>query len=146
MSGIDRIRLDALNRVKRGELTVVGSAELMGVSLRQARRLWKRFKESGASGLLHKLRGRLSNRRLSQDVRERVVKRHQERYSDFGPTLACEKLEEEGLKLRNYLNCSDLADIRWLGFSHRSHGWPEANATLNRSTPFGTAPTICGTG
>ena len=99
MSGIDRIRLDALSRVKRGELTVIGSAELMSVSLRQARRLWKRFKQDGTAGLLHKLRGRLSNRRLSQDVRERVVKRHQERYADFGPTLACEKLEEEGLKL-----------------------------------------------
>jgi transposase len=99
MSGIDRIRLDALGRVKRGELTVIESAELMGVSLRQARRIWKRFKQEGDRGLLHKLRGRLGNRRLSQDVRERVVKRHQERYADFGPTLACEKLEEEGLKV-----------------------------------------------
>jgi hypothetical protein len=99
MSAIDRIRLDALGRVKRGELTVIKSAELMGVSLRQARRIWKRFKLEGDAGLLHKLRGRLSNRRLSQDVRERAVKRHQEQYADFGPTLACEKLEEEGLKL-----------------------------------------------
>ncbi len=99
MSGTDRIRLDALSRVKRGELTVVVAAELMGVSLRQGRRIWKRFKQEGDKGLLHKLRGRLSNRRLSQDVRERVVKRHQERYADFGPTLACEKLEEEDLKL-----------------------------------------------
>jgi hypothetical protein len=99
MSTMDRIRLDALGRVKRGELTVVGSAELMRVSLRQARRLWKRFRVDGAAGLLHKLRGRPGNRRLSQDVRDRVVKRHQERYADFGPTLACEKLEEEGLQL-----------------------------------------------
>jgi len=99
MSGTDRIRLDALGRVKRGELTVIGSAELMGVSLRQARRIWKRFKREGAAGLLHKLRGRPGNSRLSQDVRERVVKRHQERYADFGPTLACEKLEEDDLKL-----------------------------------------------
>jgi transposase-like protein len=71
----------------------------MGTSLRQARRLWKRFKLEGDVGLLHKLRGRLSNRRLSQDMRERAVKRHQERYADFGPTLACEKLEEDGLKM-----------------------------------------------
>jgi hypothetical protein len=99
MSGNDRIRLDAVGRVKRGEMTVVKSAELMGVSLRQARRIWKRFKLEGDAGLLHKLRGRLSNRRLSQDVRERAVKRHQEQYADFGPTFACEKLAEEGLKL-----------------------------------------------
>jgi transposase len=99
MSAKDRIRLDALSRVKRGELTVVRSAELMGLSVRQARRLWKRFRKEGAIGLLHRLRGRLSNRRLNQDVRDRVVKRHQERYADFGPTLACEKLEEDGLQL-----------------------------------------------
>ena len=99
MSLDERIRLEAMGRVKRGELTVVESAELMGVSLRQARRIWKRFKGQGDRGLVHALRGRPSNRRLSQDVRERAVKRHQERYADFGPTLACEKLAEEGLKL-----------------------------------------------
>jgi hypothetical protein len=99
MSLDERIRLEAMGRVKRGELTVVESAELMGVSLRQARRISKRFKAQGERGLVHTLRGRASNRRLSPDVTERAVKRHQERYADFGPTLACEKLAEEGLKL-----------------------------------------------
>jgi hypothetical protein len=99
MSVKERIRLEAMCRVKRGELTVVAAAELAGLSLRQARRVWKRFQESGDAGLVHRLRGRLSNRRLGQEIRERVVKRHQERYADFGPTLACEKLAEEGLAL-----------------------------------------------
>jgi len=73
----------------------VSAAELSGLSVRQGRRVWKRFKELGDSGLVHALRGRSSNRRLSEDLRERIVKRHQERYADFGPTLACEKLAEE---------------------------------------------------
>jgi hypothetical protein len=97
MSARDRQRLDALNRVKRRELTVVEAAELMGVSLRQARRLWKRFKHQGDGGLVHRLRGRVSNRRLPEELRDQIVRRHQERYQDFGPTLACEKLAEEGL-------------------------------------------------
>lgn len=87
--------MDALSRVKRGELTVVAAAELMGLSLRQGRRAWKRFKGAGAAGLVHKLRGRKSNHALGEDDRERIVKVHQERYADFGPTLACEKLAEE---------------------------------------------------
>ncbi len=91
--------MDALGRVKRAELTVVAAAELMGLSLRQARRVWKRFAAAGDGGLIHRLRGRASNRRLSQEVRERVVKLHQERYADFGPTLACEKLAEQDLVL-----------------------------------------------
>lgn len=97
MSGKERLRLEALSRVKRGELTVVEAAELMGLSLRQARRVWKRFKLQGDGGLVHQLRGRSSNRRLGAELAQRIVKRHQERYADFGPTLACEKLAEEEL-------------------------------------------------
>jgi len=99
MSVKERIALDALGRVRRKELTVVAAADLMGLSLRQARRLWKRFVAEGDRGLVHKLRGRASNRRLGQEVRDRVVKLHQEKYADFGPTLACEKLAGEGLVL-----------------------------------------------
>ncbi len=73
MSGKERVRLDAMRRVKRGELSVVAASELMGVSLRQGRRVWKGFKSSGDAGVVHKLRGRASNRRLSEDVRERIV-------------------------------------------------------------------------
>ena len=99
MSSKERIGLDAMGRVKRGELTVVAAAGLMGLSLRQARRVWKRFKAEGDGGLLHRLRGRPSNRRLGEEVRARVVKLHQENYADFGPTFACEKLADEGLGL-----------------------------------------------
>ena len=99
MSGKERIRLEALSRVKRGELSVAAAAGLMGLSLRQARRVWKRFVAAGDAGLVHGLRGRASNHRLGQATRDRVVKRHQERYADFGPTLACEKLAGEGLCL-----------------------------------------------
>ena len=99
MSVKERVRLDALHRVERGELTVVATTALMGVSLRQARRLWKRYRVQGAAGLVHRLRGRASNRRLAEELRARIVKRHQERYADFGPTFACEKLAAEGLVL-----------------------------------------------
>src|SRR5438874_4408990 len=92
MSAKERIRLEAFNRVKRKELTVVEAAELVGLSVRQARRMWKRFRSESDAGLVHRLRGRASNHRLAEEVGERAVKIHQERYGDFGPTLACEKL------------------------------------------------------
>lgn len=97
MSQKERIRLEVLSRVKRGERTVTAACELMGLSLRQSRRVWKRYRELGDSGLAHGLRGRASNRRISEQIRQRIVKRHQDRYADFGPTLACEKLAEEQL-------------------------------------------------
>lgn len=94
MSVKERIRLEALGRVKRKELTLASAAGLMGLSVRQSRRVWKRFWQTGDVGLVHGLRGRESNRRVSADRADRIVKLHQERYSDFGPTLACEKLAE----------------------------------------------------
>ncbi len=99
MSVSERVRLEAMGRLKRGDLTVAEAAELMGVSLRQARRVWKRYRAEGDVGLVHRLRGRASNRRLAEEVGERAVKLHQEKYADFGPTLACEKLAESGLVL-----------------------------------------------
>jgi transposase len=99
MSAKERVRLDAMLRIERNEVTVVSSAVLMCVSLRQARRLWKRYRQQGAAGLLHRSRGRAGNRRLEESLRERTVKRYQERYADFGPTLACEKLSEDGLAI-----------------------------------------------
>lgn len=86
--------MEALGRVRRGELTVVSAAGMCGLSVRQMRRLWKRFKAAGAQGLVHGLRGRVSNRRTPVAVADRAVKLKVERYPDFGPTFACEKLLE----------------------------------------------------
>jgi len=123
MSVKERVRLEALGRVKRGELTLVAAAELMGLSLRQSRRVWKEFKSFGDAGLVHKLRGRSSNRRLSEDLRERIVKRHQERYADFGPTLACEKLAEDDEDLAISANTlSGLLKARGLWVRRRRRG------------------------
>ena len=99
MSVKERIRLDAMKRIKRGEITVVAAAALCELSLRQMRRLWVRFKQHGDRGLVHGLRGRASNRRRDELTRQTIIKRHQERYADFGPTLACEKLAEEGFSI-----------------------------------------------
>jgi hypothetical protein len=57
MSQKERIRLEALGRVKRKELTLVRAAELTGVSIRQLRRLWKRYARDGDGGLVHRSRG-----------------------------------------------------------------------------------------
>lgn len=99
MSLKERVRLDAMKRIKRRELTIVAGAELVGLSVRQMRRLWRRYQEQSDRGLVHRLRGRMSNRRMDEATRLLIIKRHQERYADFGPTLACEKLAEERLIL-----------------------------------------------
>ncbi len=95
----ERVRLEVLGRVKRGELSVARAAELAGVLLRQMRRLWDRYKREGDAGVVHRLRGRASNNRLDEATREAVLRLYREKYHDFGPTLACEKLELDGYAL-----------------------------------------------
>jgi hypothetical protein len=125
MSANERVRLDVMRRVERGELTMAEAAELMKVSPRQAKRIRKRFKTQRDAGLVHRLRGRCGNHRLPEEFRQRVVKRHQERYHDFGPTFACEKLAEDGLMvspntLANLLKERGLFEPRRRRKKHRS--------------------------
>ena len=94
MSKAELSRVDTLARVQRGELPVAGAASLLGLSPRQVFRLLARFRAEGASGLASRRRGRPSNRRLPASVREAALAAVRERYADFGPTLAAEKLAE----------------------------------------------------
>jgi transposase len=76
------------------------AAERLGLSVRQVERLVIRYCESGAAGLVSRKRGRQGNRRLEEDLAQRALAIIRERYADFGPTLACEKLYEcHGIRL-----------------------------------------------
>ena len=94
MSKAELSRVDTLARVDRGELPVAGAASLLDLSPRQVFRLLARFRAEGAAGLASRRRGRPSNRRLPAAVREAALAAVRERYADFGPTLAAEKLAE----------------------------------------------------
>jgi len=92
-------RVEVLGRVKAGSLPVVEAAELMGLSYRQAKRVWARYRGGGAKALRHRGCGRESNRGYGKQFRARVLGRYREQYGDFGPTLAAEHLAEEGLAM-----------------------------------------------
>lgn len=96
MSLTERYRLDVLSRLKRNEITLGEAASLMKISYRQAIRIHQSYLKDGDAGLVHKSRGRPSNRAKLPDFKQRVIERYRERYQGFGPTLAAEKLSEEG--------------------------------------------------
>ncbi|QRR07004.1 ISNCY family transposase [Burkholderia sp. MS455] len=76
------------------------AAERLGLTVRQIERLVIRYRESGAAGLTSRKRGRPGNRRLDEELARRALTIIRERYADFGPTLACEKLSEcHGIQL-----------------------------------------------
>lgn len=87
-------RLPVLEAVLKGQATQVEAADCLELSARQLRRLQRRLEVEGAKGLVHRNRGRLSNRAKPLEQRGKVLELSRERYPDFGPTLACEKLAE----------------------------------------------------
>jgi len=99
LSAKERKRLELLSRVREGVLKLVEAAGLCQVSYRQMKRVWKRYREEGDAGLVHRGRARASNRRLPGPFREQVLQRYIQRYPDFGPTLASEYLAKDGLRV-----------------------------------------------
>lgn len=94
MSKRELNRIDNLARLESGRLTPAAAAELLRVSERQVYRLQRRFREDGPTGIADRRRGRPSNNRLPDVLREQAVSLVRQHYADFGPTLAAEKLEE----------------------------------------------------
>lgn len=70
------------------------AAKQLGISVRQVRRIMKRYKREGKSGLIHKNRGKTGNRGVPIGKKEEIILLVKKHYSDFGPTLASEKLTE----------------------------------------------------
>ena len=100
LSQRDRDRLKELHGVIRGRQTLCEAARHLGLSRRQTRRLVRRVEREGDKGVLHRLRGRPSNRAIPERLRERAVAfLSQERYRDFAPTLAAEHLERIGIRV-----------------------------------------------
>jgi hypothetical protein len=94
MSGKELNRLEVLGRVLERRLTQTQAAEQLGLGVRQVERLCRKLRIEGPGGLVSKKRGRPSNRKLADDLRRRALDLVASRYSDFGPTLAAEKLLE----------------------------------------------------
>ncbi len=88
-------RVEVLNEVQSGRRTVAAAASILGISERQAYRLLARYQENGGFGLVHKARGRTSNRSHNPGVRKFAVELVRTHYADFGPTLAVEVLAEQ---------------------------------------------------
>lgn len=94
MSKKEITRLEAMQRIKDKRLTQKEAAGMLSLSVRQVKRLYRAYKAQGAQGLISARRGKPSNHRLAAGVEEEVLNLLKEKYKDFGPTLAHEKLTE----------------------------------------------------
>ena len=124
-------RLHIIQKVLDKELKQVEAVEILNLTDRQIRRIIKRVRKEGKTGIIHKSRGRVSNRAIPKRIKDRVIKLYREKYWDYGPTLATEKLfETHKIKVsddavRNWL----IEDGAWqIKRKHRKHRqWRERN-------------------
>ena len=94
MSERELQRIQMLSEVMNRVRTVASASVVLALSTRQVHRLLKAYRLGGAGSLAHKARGRPSNNRIREDVRNRVVQLVRAHCPDFGPTLAAEILAE----------------------------------------------------
>ena len=94
MSSKELTRLEVMQRLKDKRLLQKEAALQLGLSVRQVKRLWQKYKKQGTKGLISQRRGKVSNHRLEAEAAQRALDLLKKKYADFGPTLAHEKLQE----------------------------------------------------
>jgi transposase len=93
-------RLEAVERIAKGELTVGEAAQVLGLSARQVRRVRRAVKKRGAQGVVHGNTGRVAANRLAEKIRHRIVELRRKKYDGFNDHHFTEKLTElEGVEV-----------------------------------------------
>jgi len=115
------LRCKVMEMVKEGQITLGEAALRIKVSYRQAKRIFARYRTEHDRGILHRLQGRQSNNRMSEELKRALVASYRKSYEGFGPTLAAEKLaEREGLKVsRETLRRLLIEEGLWKGKKRR---------------------------
>lgn len=120
MSERELHRIEVLSEVVERRRTIASAAIVLSLSVRQVQRIMRTFCLEGAPALRHRSRGRRSNNRIKDGVRDLALQVVRERYADFGPTLATEKLVEQGFSVsRETLRKWMADDGLWLSRKQR---------------------------
>jgi hypothetical protein len=124
----ERERLKVLQQVREGHLKQIEAARRLRLTDRHVRRLLALLRSQGDRAMVHRLRGRRSNRKIPEALTQRVLRQlRQARYAGFGPTLAAEHLHSQGLSvsretLRQWMSAAGLWQIRSRRVKH-IHVW-----------------------
>lgn len=87
-------KLAVINDALSGKITKAQAAAMLGISPRQVKRLKSKVRENGALAVIHKLKGKQSNHHIEEEIKEKALRVINEKYADFKPTFATEKLGE----------------------------------------------------
>lgn len=97
----EKYKLEIIRRSISGIITNSEAEKILSVSVRQVKRLKASVREFGEAGIIHKLKGRVSNNFSGTSFKAGVMRLIKEKYSDFGPSFASEKLLEiDGINVK----------------------------------------------
>ena len=94
MSQKEAKRAQVMELLTAGKISQSEASKRLAVSVRQIKRIVRRYRAEGLAGLISKQRGQPSNRRLNEETKRLSTELIGTHYRDFGPTLAGEKLSE----------------------------------------------------
>jgi transposase len=119
-------RLEALWALAAGTQSQAQAARSLGLSVRQVKRLWRRYRLAGSTALASGHRGRRPNNAIDPVLKAQILAIHADRYPDFGPSFAAEKLREEhGLEIsRETLRSWLIEQGRWKARRRKVHPRP----------------------
>src|SRR5215472_2533985 len=86
---------EVILRAMAKKITWCQAAEIIGISDRQMRRWYGRYREFGYDGLFDRRLGRPSPKRVPVDTVEQVLRLYREKYFDLNVRHFAEKLREE---------------------------------------------------
>lgn len=135
MNKKERWRKTLLEQILTNQLSRNDVAQRLSLSKRQLRRIMRRYEQHGDAGLIHQSRGKTSGHSYPSEFREHVISLYQQKYLDFGPTFAVEKLlEEDGLKV----NAETLRLwLKWKGLWHNCRKRKSHRSWRQRRSRFG---------
>ncbi len=145
LSARERERLKVLQQVEEGHLKQVEAAQRLRLTDRHVRRLQARLRREGDRGIVHRLRGCRSNRKISDALRQRAMRElRQARYAGFGPTLAAEHLTRQGLvvsreTLRQWMSAAGLWQARRRRVK-RVHVWRPRRSSFGELVMMDSSP------
>ena len=83
-------------------ITQAEAATNINLCERQTRRIIARIKIEGSKGIIHRSRGKPSNRAIQHTIKDKILRLFKDKYHDFGPTFASEKLfERDKIKIND---------------------------------------------
>ena len=140
LSQTERDRLKVLHALQEKHIRQVEAARRLALSDRQVRRLLRRVQAEGDRGVVHRLRGRPSNRKIAEPIQQRALRLlRQPNYADFGPTLAADHLQRAGMPVSFEITFLP----QWQQFTAEPEQRPDAHRPLGREHHLEQILSVC---